>query len=169
MSVKKIFAVVLATLIMAICSFAIVSVSAKDPYYSPSPTVIPEGPTGITGPSNPEGPTGVTGPSNPSVTTPGGTTSPGGGTTKPGGGTTKPGQTTTKPGQTTTKPGQSGTSAPGGTSGTNVEGSTAKPDKNPSSPKTGSAEKFLGAAIILTGTMTAIVIVPTKKKADCAD
>lgn len=143
---KKIFALLLAVLVALSCTVAAAAADPSSTYPSPTaPTIIPPNPD--------EPPTGN------QPTSPTGTTAPGG--------TTTPGVTDTTVTKPTGPSGTSGTSGPSGLSttpdGSTVTG-TAKPDKNPDSPKTGdmTAEVFLFSAIAMTGA-GALVLLRKKK------
>ncbi|NLO46311.1 MAG: hypothetical protein GX107_07460 [Clostridiales bacterium] len=106
---------------------------------SPTPTIIPDGPTGSTRP----------------------TTGPGdlGSTTVAGGSEI----TTAKPGEPQTlRPGEGDDATGKGT--TDGEDATAKPDDSDKSPETGGGERFVGAAVILLSGMAVAACVDTKGK-----
>lgn len=136
----KRFLLVLTASLMLVVFVSAVTANAADTVESPSPTVIPDGPTVPIKPT-----TGTTGS--------GGTTSPDG-----------TGITTAKPGETQTlKPGD-GDDATGGSTTKGGESSTAKPDDSDTSPETGGGERLLGAAFILVSGMAVAACVDQKSK-----
>ncbi len=144
---KKFILILMAALMLVVYASAIPA-SAADPVVSPSPTIIPDGPTGTT--------RATTGPGT-------------GSTTGGGGGTTA--ITTAKPGETQSIGSGDGDNATGGsTTGNGGETSTAKPDDSDTSPETGSSERLLGATVILvSGMAVAAFVEPKSKKVTQAD